>query len=144
MNRLIYIFLFPIFVIGQNIGNIQLQKTKVKSSENSMNSSNYDKADFNKKSIFKIAFGSCGSQENELEIFISEAHDYFLSKLDWQNKKMTKEEMEFFEKNISEEDSSRLALRIARICASSDGFHKKENAKFLQWSKFRLDKNKDE
>ena len=79
-----------------------------------------------------------------MEIFISEAHDYFLSKLDWQNKKMTKEEMEFFEKNISEEDSSRLALRIARICASSDGFHKKENAKFLQWSKFLLDKNKDE
>lgn len=82
--------------------------------------------------------------QNELEIFISEAHDYFLSKLDWQNKKMTKEEMEFFEKNISEEDSSRLALRIARICASTDGFHKKENAKFLKWSKLLLNKNKDE
>ena len=46
------------------------------------------------------------------------------------------------EKNISEEDSSKLALRIARICASTDGFHKKENAKFLKWSKFLLNKNK--
>tara|TARA_Y100001958_G_C20885794_1_gene314110 strand:+ start:58 stop:474 length:417 start_codon:yes stop_codon:yes gene_type:complete len=80
--------------------------------------------------------------KNELEIFISEAHNYFLSKSDWQNKKMANEEMEFFEKNISEEDSSRLALRIARICASTDGFHKKENAKFLKWSKFLLNKNK--
>ena len=82
------------------------------------------------------------SEKNELEIFISEAHNYFLSKSDWQNKKMANEEMEFFEKNISEEDSSRLALRIARICASTDGFHKKENAKFLKWSKFLLNKNK--
>ena len=53
---------------------------------------------------------------------------------------MTNEEMEFL-KNISEEDSSKLALRIARICASTDGFHKKENAKFFKWSKF-LNKNK--
>lgn len=82
--------------------------------------------------------------KKELEELINEVHDFFLSKTDWQNKKIINEEMEFFKKNISDEHTSKLALRIARICASTDGFHKKESTKFLQWSKLLLNNNQHE
>lgn len=51
------------------------------------------------------------------------------------NQKLSPYEINFFNKIITDKKLQNLAMLEAKHAAESDGFHKKEKSKFLQWQK---------
>jgi len=71
--------------------------------------------------------------KNDLNEFIAECSKFFKKKRSFLTKNVSAEEKSYFEEKLTDSDARSVALRIARIVASSDGFHQNENHKFIYW-----------
>jgi hypothetical protein len=70
---------------------------------------------------------------SELEKITLNLSNLILSKDAWLKKEISTDEEDFFLKKLTDDHTIELSLRLARMCAATDGFHKNESYKFRSW-----------
>ncbi len=120
-NTLGAIILFAIYISAQDK---ILSETEIESIKEKVNSIKYGNLDL---------FGSI--ERSDLKELISLSARKINRTPSWLTKRFSTDERNYFKEILSEKYFIDMALLVARICASSDGFHQREKHKYKLWLK---------
>ena len=120
-NTLGAVILFAIYVSAQDkiISDTEFESIKEK-----VNSIKYGNLDL---------FGSI--ERSDLRELITLSAKKINNTPSWLTKRFSKDERNYFKEILSEKYFIDMALIVARLCASSDGFHQREKHKYNLWLK---------
>ena len=113
--------MFAIYISAQDK---ILSETEIESIKEKVNSIKYGNLDL---------FGSI--ERSDLKELISLSARKINRTPSWLTKRFSTDERNYFKEILSEKYFIDMALLVARICASSDGFHQREKHKYKLWLK---------